>query len=249
MAAAFLAFRIATPIPREDGMTVIDRPDLGEKTRIEGLLAVLGPVAGKRIIDIGCGEGQIARGLATAGAVVEGYDPFIPGTGEIVEGAGRYRLSQARADAIPEPDGEADAVLFVFSLHHVPQPVMAGALAEARRLLKLGGVLCVAEPLAEGPGQYVMELYHDETAVRADATAALADHARPAFASERVFHFAEPRGFADFEAYQAQMIANMRYNDYSEADVRNPEVRRRFEEMAATHGTRFDQRVRVNLFR
>jgi ubiquinone/menaquinone biosynthesis C-methylase UbiE len=227
---------------------VMEKSDLGEMGRIEGLLAALGPVAGKRIIDIGCGEGQIARGLAAEGAIVEGYDPFIEPTGEIVEGTGRYRLSRARGDVIPEPDGSADIVLFVFSLHHVPQAGMGATLAEARRLLKLGGVLCVAEPLAEGPAQYVMAPYHDETEVRSNATAALADHAAPAFASERIFYFAEERRYADFDAYLTQAIGNMRYNGYTEADVLNPEVRHRFEEMTARHGTCFEQRVRINLF-
>jgi len=229
-------------------MTFVDEPGLGEKSRMQGLLEALGPVAGKRIIDIGCGEGEIARGLAARGAIVRGYDPFIPDTGNVVEGAGRYRLSQATAHAIPEPDGSADVVLFVFSLHHVPRAQMAPALAEARRLLKPGGLLCVAEPVAEGPSQYVMAPYHDETLVRADAVRALADHARPAFGRERILRFAEPRCFEDFEAYAMQAKVGMRYNGYSEADVMQPEVRRRFKEMAGIHGARFGQPVRVNLF-
>jgi len=222
--------------------------DLGEMARIEGLLAALGPVSGKRIIDIGCGEGVIARGLAAAGALVEGYDPFIEPSETTRVGDGWYRLSKARADAIPEPDGSADAVLFVFSLHHVPQPTMGAALAEARRLLKPGGVLCVAEPLAEGPAHYVMAPYHDETEVRANATLALATHATPAFDKETILFFSEGRSFAGFDDYATQAIGNMRYNDYTEADVLSTEVRGRFEAMAAEHGTCFEQRVRVNLF-
>ncbi|WP_157218005.1 class I SAM-dependent methyltransferase [Flavisphingomonas formosensis] len=229
-------------------MTTKDAADLGEMARVEGLLAALGPVEGKRIIDIGCGEGVIARGLAAAGASVHGYDPFIAPTEEISEGAGSYRLLQARADAIPEPDGSADAVLFVFSLHHVPRSSMGAALAEAKRLLKPGGSLCVAEPLAEGPAQYVMAPYHDETEVRANATQALAAHAAPAFGSETIFFFSEGRSYADFDDYAAQAIGNMRYNDYRETDIVNDEVRGRFEKMAAQYGTRFEQRVRVNLF-
>lgn len=229
-------------------MTVMDRSDLMEMTRVEGLLAALGDVAGKQVIDIGCGEGQIAKGLAAAGAIVRGYDPFIEGTADTPEGAGRYRLLQARADAIPEPDAAADIVLFVFSLHHVPQSRMPLALAEAKRLLKPGGLLCVAEPLAEGAGQYVMEPYHDETEVRANATRALADHAAPAFASERLAFFAEPRVFADFDAYVSQARAGMRFNGYSEEQILAPVVAERFAAMHAAHGDRFLQPVRINVF-
>ncbi len=94
--------------------------DLGAKSHLEALLATVGPVEGLRILDIGCGEGQLTRALAALGAQVTGYDPFIAETGPTAHGAGGYRLARAAADAIPEPDHEADLVLFVFSLDHVP---------------------------------------------------------------------------------------------------------------------------------
>jgi 2-polyprenyl-3-methyl-5-hydroxy-6-metoxy-1,4-benzoquinol methylase len=222
--------------------------DLGEMSRIEALLAAIGPVEDARVIDIGCGEGQVARALATHGATVQGYDPFIKPTDWITEGAGVYRLSNAKAQALPEPDGAADVVLFVFSLHHVPKSAMGPALAEARRVLKPGGHLLVAEPLAEGPGQYVGELYHDETAVRRDALEALTAYAAPIFGHEQILRFAETRHFSDFDAYFAQAVSNMRFNGYSEDDVSNPEVRRRFDEVMSTTGGRFAQNVRINLF-
>ena len=234
--------------------------DLGAMTRVEGLLAAIGPIAGLRIVDIGCGEGEIAREFARQGATVAGYDPFLgelesdgpesdgPKSDWIELGSGAYRLSKASADAIPEPDGSADVVLFVFSLHHVPQPKLATALAEARRLLKPSGRLCVAEPLAEGPGQYIMELYHDETAVRRDAASALEAYAAPSFGSERILYFDEPREAADFDAFAQQALAGTRFNGYTEAEVLSPQVRRRFAEMLAAHGGRFDQPVRINLF-
>jgi len=229
-------------------MAVSTISELGRIPRVEALLAATGDVAGARVVDIGCGEGQVARALAAAGAEVIGYDPFIGGTDWIAEGGGRYRLAHATADALPEDDASADVVLFVFSLHHVPQASMAAALAEARRVLKAGGRLCVAEPLAEGPGQYVMELYHDETEVRRNAMAALGAHAAPAFSSEQILYFSEGRSFTDFDAYAAQAFLGMRFNGYTEADVLNPEVRRRFEEVLCDHGGKFEQRVRINIY-
>jgi len=229
-------------------VTVVAISELGQVPRVEALLAAAGGVAGARVVDVGCGDGQVARALAEAGAEVVGYDPFIQGTDWIAEGAGRYRLVRATADALPEADASADVVLFVFSLHHVPRASMAAALAEARPVLKPGGRLCVAEPLAEGPGQYVMEPYHDETAVRCDALAALSAHAAPAFSSEQILYFSEGRSFTDFDAYAAQALLGMRFNGYTEADVLNPEVRRRFEEVLSGHGGKFEQRVRINIY-
>jgi len=222
--------------------------DLGITSRIDGLLAAVGSVAGLRIADIGCGEGQVAAGLAERGAIVTGYDPFIVSTDWRQRGSGKYRLVTAVADAIPEPDASFDVVVYVFSLHHVPGPQMAGAIAEARRLLRPSGRLCVAEPLLAGPNQYVMELYHDETAVRKMAQATLTAHASPAFEREQVFAFSERWTYPDFDSFAAQGIAGTRFNGYTVEQVLAPEVRGRFAEMSAIHGDSFDLPIRLNVF-
>lgn len=222
--------------------------DLGVTTRPAALVAATGPVAGQRVVDIGCGEGQLIRDLAAQGARATGVDPFMAAVGWTDAGEGAWRIRRGVADAIPEDDGTADLVLFVFSLHHVPAPKLPAALGEARRLLARGGHLYVAEPLAEGLFHHVMAPFHDETRVRADAAAALADHAAPHFARRRTFTYVERRRFADFDAFAAAMIANMRFNGYAEADVLAPEVRRRFAAAIAENGGNFDQPVRADLF-
>ena len=222
--------------------------DLGVKSHRDALLATVGPVEGLRVIDVGCGEGQLTRALAALGARVTGYDPFIAETEQTTQGAGSYRLARAAADAIPEPDHEADLVLFVFSLHHVPADKLEGALAEARRLLRPSGRLYVAEPLARGPHQYVMELFHDETAVRKTAADALVRFARPRFATDQVSTYIDARSYSDFDSFAERMIANMRFNGYSREAVLAPAVRGRFAETLATHGGRFDQPVRIDCF-
>ena len=222
--------------------------DLGAKSHLDALLATVGTVEGLGVIDIGCGEGQMARALAKLGADVSGYDPFIEGTEPAVHGAGRFRLVRASADAIPEPDQSADLVLFIFSLHHVPGTKLQGALAEARRILRPSGRLYVAEPLAQGPHQYIMELFHDETAVRKAAAEALAHFARPRFAIDDISTYADTRRYATFDAFAERMIANMRFNGYSKEAVLAPAVRRRFDETFAASGDKFDQPVRIDCF-
>jgi ubiquinone/menaquinone biosynthesis C-methylase UbiE len=159
-------------------MTESSARDLGIRSHLDALLATVGPVHDLRVLDIGCGEGHLVRALAEQGAHVTGYDPFIAETPLTEQGAGSYRLANAPADALPEPDHEADLVLFVFSLHHVPGARLESALAEARRVLRPSGRLYVAEPLAQGPHQYIIELFHDETAVRKGAADALARFAQ-----------------------------------------------------------------------
>jgi ubiquinone/menaquinone biosynthesis C-methylase UbiE len=222
--------------------------DLGAQSHLDALLATVGPVQGLRVIDIGCGEGQMPRALAALGAQVTGYDPFIAGTEPTAVGAGSFHLVKAAADAIPEPDSAADLVLFIFSLHHVPAAKLQRALGEARRLLRPSGRLYVAEPLAQGPHQYVMELFHDETAVRRAAAEALARFARPHFATDRISTYTDVRSYSDFDTFSARMIANMRFNGYTAEAVLAPAVRSRFAETYAAYGGRFDQPVRIDCF-
>jgi ubiquinone/menaquinone biosynthesis C-methylase UbiE len=210
--------------------------DLGAVSHLDAIVATVGPVAGLRIVDIGCGEGRLTRLLAALGARVTGCDPFIAETAWTEHGAGSYRLVKAAADAIPEPDHQADLVLFVFSLHHVPGETLEAALAEARRLLRPSGRLYLVAP------------FHDETVVRKAAAAALARFAQPHFATAEVLSYADKRSFSDFDAFAERMIANMRFNGYTKDAVLAPEVRRRFAETSAAHGGRFDQPVRIDYF-
>lgn len=222
--------------------------NFGAVSHLDALLATVGPVDGLRILDIGCGEGHLTRALAKCGARITGYDPFITETEQIEHDAGKYRLARAPADAIPEPDHEADLVLFVFSLHHVPADNLESAIAEARRVLRPAGRLYVAEPLAQGPHQYVMELFHDETVVRRTAAQALARFAAPQFGTDRVATYIDRRRYVDFDSFAEHMIANMRFNGYSRESVLAPAVRRRFAETLAAHGGAFDQPVRIDCF-
>lgn len=221
--------------------------DLGLQTHAGALLDTLGRIAGLEIADIGCGEGHNARALAAAGAQVTGFDPFIETTGWVSEGTGRYRLVRASADALPLKDEAVDVALFVFSLHHVPQPNLEAALSEARRVLKPYGRLLIAEPLATGPSHYVGSPFHDETAVRAAAAAAIGAHAAPLFGEHRRLAYTERRTYTDFEGYAERMIRNRRFNGYTEEAVLAPEVRRRFDEMFASTNGAFDQPVHIDL--
>ena len=198
-----------------DKTTVEDAAELGLRTHIDAILEALGPVAGFELIDVGCGEGQNALALAAAGARVRGFDPFVASKDRTNRGAGSFQLVQASADALPVDDRSADAVLFIFSLHHVPQPKLAAALAEARRALKPSGRLLVAEPLARGPSYYVSAPFHDETAVRTAAAAALNAHAAPHFGTRRILSYTERRRWDSFDGYAKRMISNRRFNGYT----------------------------------
>ncbi len=221
--------------------------DLGVCTGLEALRQAVGEFAGKTVVDIGSGEGALARSLAEAGAEVSGFDPLGPAQPWTPAGPGRYRLVREGAESLPMADGSVDLVLFIYSLHHIPPATLPGILAEARRVLREGGRLYVAEPLPEGPLQEVAELYHDETAVRRQAAGILAAHAPTLFRGHDRITYRNRRVHPDFEDYA--MAANVRFNDYTEAELRAPAVRERFEAVAARVGTAFDQPVQVDLLR
>lgn len=135
------------------------------------------PLDGKDVLDVGCGGGALVRELVARGARAVGLEISAQQLGRArARGIGRFVVG--RAEDLPLENGSLDAVLFMRSLHHVPQPAMVPALADARRVLRPGGLVYVAEPLAEGDYFELVRIVDDETDVRAAAQWALADCAR-----------------------------------------------------------------------
>ena len=133
---------------------------------IERLMQVWSP-KGKQVLDVGCGDGSFMKELSTHGAACFGL--------EVTSAA----LRQARANGLPEDrlikgdgatlpfrDETFDAVVFVYSLHHVPSGHRTALLAEAGRILRPGGLLSVFEPRPYGAMTEVIKPIEDETAVR-----------------------------------------------------------------------------------
>ena len=136
--------------------------------------------AGKDVVDIGCGGGALVRDLAAAGARpigIEISEEQLAAAQARDDGSGaRYLVG--RAEALPLDDGSVDVVVFMRSLHHVPHEHLEAGLREARRVLRPGGAVYVAEPLAEGDFFALTSLVEDELEVRRAAQAALAGAGR-----------------------------------------------------------------------
>jgi ubiquinone/menaquinone biosynthesis C-methylase UbiE len=98
----------------------------------------------ERVLDLGCGEGDLAAAAAQAGARdVLGVDV----AAEAVRRA-RARHPELRfervADALPAPDAYFDLVWCSEVLEHVLDT--AAVLSEARRVLRTGGLMLVTTP-------------------------------------------------------------------------------------------------------
>jgi SAM-dependent methyltransferase len=109
-------------------------------------------VGARRVLDVGCGEGQVARRLAGGGATVVGIDPVAAQLATARIRASGPAYVRASADALPFADASFDAVVICLALEHVDD--FAGALAEAARVLEPGGrfLLLVGHPLLQAPG-------------------------------------------------------------------------------------------------
>lgn len=104
------------------------------------LREVLDGTPGRRLVDIGGGTGNYALALKR-----EGWEPIVVDRSpEMLSRAASKGLETVQADAQRLPfDGETfDAALMISMLHHVED--RGAALAEARRILKVGGRLVLA---------------------------------------------------------------------------------------------------------
>lgn len=225
------------------------RINLDEQTDIDVIKRVLA-LKGLTLADIGCGDGAFATLLAENGATVLGVepDPIQAALNRTAEINPRVTLIEAGAEALPIKDATQDALIFRFSFHHIPEALHAKVFKEARRTLKPGGKLLVIEPVADGPSQHVMALFHDETEVRAQVQTALKTLAPKYFDHQQTYHYQTTRQFHDFSAYVARYTSHS-YNHYHPDSVNNAAVKARFEAFSDKAGmTSLVQPIKADLF-
>ena len=104
---------------------------------IAPVLAKLGDVRGKRVLDICCGSGHLTAALASNGAEAEGLD-FAPTM--VAKACVNYpaiRFRQGDAESLPYESNVFDHVVCCYGVMHLERPDLA--IAEAHRVLRYGG--------------------------------------------------------------------------------------------------------------
>ncbi|MCZ6607035.1 MAG: class I SAM-dependent methyltransferase [Alphaproteobacteria bacterium] len=208
--------------------------------------------ASKRILDVGCGDGGLARTMTRQGATVIGLEcsPEQLEKARAWEPAGDEAYVGGVGEDLPFGDASMDAVVFFNSLHHVAVAAQAAALAEAARVVRPGGVIYVAEPVAEGPHFRLTMPVDDETRVRAAAYAVIRDAGALGLGQEKEFTYTHAVVHPSFEAFHERMVTinPARRGTFAAKEAM---MRANFERLGkkGEDGWAFDQPMRVTILR
>jgi SAM-dependent methyltransferase len=108
---------------------------------------------GGRLLDVGCGEGQVARMAAELHDMdVVGIDPAMSQVSVATERGGGPRYLQGSAADVPVADASMDAAVACLVFEHIE--ALDAALAEVARVLRPGGrfLFLLNHPLLQTPG-------------------------------------------------------------------------------------------------
>ena len=209
-------------------------------------------MAGRQLADVGCGNGSLSHALARKGAKVTGLDISEAALRQAKTGASDDGTAfvAALGQALPLPNQSLDIVIYFNALHHVPVADMELALDEVARVLRPGGQLYVAEPLAEGPHFSLVRAIEDETEVRAAAYEALTGlRAQSGWSELSETLYTASVAYASFAAFCDRLLA---VDDSRRATIEalRASLSERFTALGrqGDKGWLFDQPMRTNLF-
>lgn len=203
--------------------------DLGEITNLAAIQQHLS-LRGKFVVDAGCGNLAFTQILLDEGARVLAIDPdpVQAESNRQIDPVPHLEFAETGAESIPAESNSVDGVFFAYSLHHVPEAILSNVFDEVLRVLSPNGFLYVIEPI-DCPLNQVMKLFHNEDKERATAWAALKSFAESNFQSVESFTYHSYSQFDSFDHF-ARHYGNRSFNpDYTEADVRTPQVEAAFE--------------------
>ena len=130
-------------------MSLVDPAEL-ELTHLRALL----DFAGRRVVEIGPGDGRLAWDLSADAALWLAVEPDLDELQAAVRArphmdAPRVHFFAGDGRRLPLPSAACDVAFFTWSLCCIPPAGMATALAEAHRVLRPGGVLLDIHPTAD----------------------------------------------------------------------------------------------------
>lgn len=122
------------------------RGDRGLSDLKRRTLELVAPGPGLRVLDAGCGRGEVLLACAGAGAQVAGADASAAAVAisrDTLAGVAGADVREADLAALPWDDASFDRALLGDVIEHLTPDEAHRALAELRRVLRPGGVLVV----------------------------------------------------------------------------------------------------------
>lgn len=118
-----------------------------ERLECQLVLELVGDVSGRRVLDVGCGDGELAVTLAKRGAIVTGIDISAAMIDAAKAQAGKHdadiAFHVASAEELPFPTGQFDVVTAITILCFVDEP--DPIFREVARVLRPGGRFVIGE--------------------------------------------------------------------------------------------------------
>ena len=230
---------------------LIANPDATLVAQEADILDELLPLAGARILELGCGKAEMTRLVAEqAGSVLAlEVDEIQLAKNRAITDLPNVEFERGGAEQIPVPDAGFDIVLMFKSLHHVPTALMDRVFPEIHRVLKPGGLAYISEPVYAGEFNEILRLFHDEREVREAAFATVSQAARSGqFELLVQKFFLSPMHFDDFGQFE-EKILKVTHTDHRLSREVYEQVRSRFGKHMASGGADFQMPIRVDLLR
>lgn len=205
----------------------------------------------KHILELGCGNAQKTRDIATSGVnrkvTALEVDEIAHKKNLQISDLPNVTFGLSGAQDIPLHDETVDVVFMFKSLHHVPTDLMEQSVNEIRRVLRPAGFAYISEPVFAGEFNEILRLFNDEQKVRESAFNSLKNAVDDGRFNliEEVF-FDTPHTFKRFTEFE-ETIINATHSQYQLDEHLYKRVKQRFEQHLGEDGARFSNPVRVDL--
>ncbi len=131
----------------------------GARADLGAALALLDPAM--IVGDLGCGTGSLSLSLARHVAhvhAIDGSAAMLDTARQRLQSLPNVTVSAGSLESLPLPDASLDAAVLMLVLHHVAEP--SRVLKEARRVLREGGRLLIADMSAHEREEYRTQMGH-----------------------------------------------------------------------------------------
>jgi len=140
-------------------------------------------------------------------------------------------------------------VIMLKSLHHVPVDLMQQSMREIHRVLRVGGLAYISEPVYAGDFNQILRLFNNEKKVRQAAFDTLGEAVSTGLfeLADEVF-FQSRSQFLDFAEFEQRMLFPSHSDHEIDAEL-HEQIRAAFMPHLTTEGAEFINPQRVDLLR